>query len=144
MANITRRTLHFYEEIGLLVPSGKSTSGQRLYSAEQIRQLEFITQLKELGLPLSEIKELLKVRERHPTAPKSAAEETISFINTVLPKVGDQLKSLSQLQTDLLVGREILRTCAQCTRCADRDECRKCDHLAKRESLPAVIQEMWL
>ena len=52
---VTVRTLHYYEEIGLLVPSGRSRAGHRLYSDTDIARLYQISLLRRLGLPLAEI-----------------------------------------------------------------------------------------
>lgn len=55
VANLTVRTLHYYEEIGLLVPSGRSEAGHRLYDDGDVERLYRICLLRSLGLPLAEI-----------------------------------------------------------------------------------------
>jgi len=52
---LTVRTLHYYEEIGLLVASGRTEAGHRLYSGDDVERLYRISLLRRLGLPLSEI-----------------------------------------------------------------------------------------
>lgn len=52
---LTVRTLHYYEEIGLLVASGRSVGGHRLYAAADVERLYRICLLRRLGLPLGEI-----------------------------------------------------------------------------------------
>lgn len=52
---LTVRTLHHYEQIGLLVASGRTPSGYRLYSPADIERLYRICLLRRLGLPLGEI-----------------------------------------------------------------------------------------
>jgi DNA-binding transcriptional MerR regulator/uncharacterized glyoxalase superfamily protein PhnB len=56
---LTVRTLHYYEEIGLLVPSGRSYAGHRLYRDADIARLYRICLLRRLGLPLAEISRAL-------------------------------------------------------------------------------------
>ncbi len=58
-ARISVRTLHHYDEIGLLVPSERSDSGYRLYGDEDLLRLQQILINRELGLPLEEIRRLL-------------------------------------------------------------------------------------
>ena len=55
----TVRTLHHYDEIGLLVPDERSYSGRRLYSEQNVRQLYRIVALRQLGLSLGEIASVL-------------------------------------------------------------------------------------
>ncbi|RJE84286.1 MerR family transcriptional regulator [Paenibacillus sp. 1011MAR3C5] len=56
---ISIRTLRYYDELGLLKPAKVAESGNRYYSNEEIRLLQHITALKELGFTLASIKELL-------------------------------------------------------------------------------------
>jgi len=58
-AGITIRTLHHYDQIGLLKPSGHSDNGYRSYAAEDVERLYRVLALRELGLPLTEIGTLL-------------------------------------------------------------------------------------
>ena len=54
-SRLTVRTLHYYEEIGLLVPSTRSEGGHRLYGAAEVERLYRIGLLRRLGLPLGQI-----------------------------------------------------------------------------------------
>ena len=54
-SGVTVRTLHHYEEIGLLVPADRSAAGHRLYSDADVERLYRICLLRRLGLPLGEI-----------------------------------------------------------------------------------------
>lgn len=76
---LTPRTLHYYDEIGLLVPSERLAGGQRLYTAADLERIEEIKELKRLlGLSLSEIKRLLDAedaRRRHLAAANEAPDE---------------------------------------------------------------------
>lgn len=53
------RALHHYEEIGLLVPSGRTESGHRLYAEGDVLRLQQIASLRSLGFSLAEIREFL-------------------------------------------------------------------------------------
>jgi MerR family transcriptional regulator, thiopeptide resistance regulator len=59
LAGVTVRALHHYDRIGLLKPQ-RGASGTRLYSLPDLERLEQIAALKFLGIPLHEIKLLLK------------------------------------------------------------------------------------
>lgn len=52
---LTVRTLHYYEEIGLLVPSCRTDTGHRRYDEDDVARLYRICLLRRLGLPLAEI-----------------------------------------------------------------------------------------
>lgn len=61
-AGVRASTLRFYETLGLL-QSERSARGYRLYHEDAVERLSFITTAKQLGLPLEEIADLLRVRE---------------------------------------------------------------------------------
>ncbi len=79
LTGLTPRTLHYYDEIGLLVPSERLAGGQRLYTAGDLERIQEIKELKRLlGLSLSEIKRLLDAddaRKRHLAAASRAPDE---------------------------------------------------------------------
>jgi DNA-binding transcriptional MerR regulator len=53
---LTIRTLHHYDEIGLLKPSHRTDTGYRLYTADDLARLLRIVSLRQLGFSLEEIK----------------------------------------------------------------------------------------
>lgn len=55
LAGVTVRTLHHYEQIGLLVPSERSYAGYRLYSAGDLDRLHHVLYYRELGFALPDI-----------------------------------------------------------------------------------------
>lgn len=59
LASVSVRTLHHYDEIGLLKPTDLSPSGYRLYSDTDLERLQQILFFKELGFKLQEIKKIL-------------------------------------------------------------------------------------
>ncbi len=58
-SGLTVRTLHHFDEIGLLKPSARSEAGYRLYSRDDVARLHGIQALRHLGLPLKEIGTML-------------------------------------------------------------------------------------
>src|SRR5215211_3630804 len=55
LSGVTIRTLHHYDEIGLLSAGGRSAAGYRLYEDSDIERLQRILFYRELGFPLEEI-----------------------------------------------------------------------------------------
>ncbi|GKV54987.1 MerR family transcriptional regulator [Sporosarcina sp. NCCP-2222] len=59
LSGVSVRTLHHYDDIGLLVPEDMTDAGYRLYSDDNVATLQQILFFRELGFPLKKIKELL-------------------------------------------------------------------------------------
>lgn len=111
---VTPRALHYYDEIGLLVPSERLAGGHRLYTAADLERIERIKDLKRLlGLSLSEIKRILdtdEARERYLAAAEEAAdparrrralESALRVTEEQLHSVRDKVEQLGRLQRRL-------------------------------------------
>jgi DNA-binding transcriptional MerR regulator len=59
MSKVTSRTLRHYDEIGLLPPAWVGANGYRYYEQEQLLRLQQILVMRELGLGLDAIKEIV-------------------------------------------------------------------------------------
>jgi DNA-binding transcriptional MerR regulator len=90
-AGLTVRTLHHYDEIGLLVPSGRSEAGYRLYSDADVRRLYRILALRGMGFPLEEIAATL-VRE---------GEDPRPAVRRHLERIDEQLRLAGHLRARL-------------------------------------------
>ena len=60
VTGISVRTLHYYDEIGLLKPTDKSDAGYRLYDDKALEQLQQILFFREFDIPLKEIKAVME------------------------------------------------------------------------------------
>lgn len=88
---VSVRTLHYYEELGLLRPSRQAGSGHRVYSLDDIQRLQQIRSLQQLGMSLSDIAECLE--QRRIDARGVVAEH--------LERVREQRASLKSLELQL-------------------------------------------
>ena len=60
LTGISARTLHYYDKIGLFVPTQKSEAGYRLYDDKALEILQQILFFREFDIPLKEIKALME------------------------------------------------------------------------------------
>lgn len=61
---LSLRTIRYYEEAELVLPSGRSAGGFRLYTDSDIERLRLVKQMKPLDLTIEEMRELLSVRDQ--------------------------------------------------------------------------------
>ncbi len=59
LAGLTVRTLHHYDEIGLVVPAERTDAGYRLYRRPEVERLQEVLFFRELGFGLDEIKDIV-------------------------------------------------------------------------------------
>ena len=102
ITGITIRTLHYYHEKGLLIPSGVSEKGYRLYSKEDIIRLQQIVALKRLSFSLKEIKAIL---ERKDFDPNQIIKNHLKVVEEQINKY-KKIKSQMETFSAILVHRE--------------------------------------
>lgn len=68
IAGVTVRTLHHYDEIGLLSPSGRTSTGYRRYDDADLQRLQLVLYYRELGFPLEEISAIIDDPAADPAA----------------------------------------------------------------------------
>jgi MerR family mercuric resistance operon transcriptional regulator len=89
-------TIRFYQKVGLIAATPRSTGGYRLFNGAQIRDLAFVRHAQELGFSLTEIKELLSLRQKAHICP-----EVQTVLERKLKDVRDRIKSLAHLEGEL-------------------------------------------
>ena len=60
---VSTDTVRYYERLNLLHRAGRTQSGYRVYSEEDVRRLRFIKQAQKFGFTLEEIRRILPVKE---------------------------------------------------------------------------------
>lgn len=96
----TVRTIRFYEEEGLLMPAVVSDGGHRRYTEDDLERLRLITDLRELGLSLCEIRSILDLR----SGCHNAAEFAVRFQQVLAGHLEQAQRRLERLRR---VKREI-------------------------------------
>jgi MerR family transcriptional regulator, thiopeptide resistance regulator len=90
-AGVSVRTLHYYDEVGILQPESRSTGGYRYYGEEAVVRLQQIMFFRELGFGLDEIKKILSspdfdviaALQSHQTLLMKKAERIVELLATV-------------------------------------------------------------
>jgi len=65
LAGVTVRTLHHYDQIGLLPPSGRAANGYRTYTTVDVARLQRVLSWRELGFDLEQVAELVATDGSH-------------------------------------------------------------------------------
>lgn len=108
---LATKTIRFYEEVGLVTPPTRAKNGYRAYTEKSVQELEVICCARNLGLPIEEIKKLLRGCD-HGTCHHTQADvqtEIDSYMKLINQKIGqllflkqklDRLKTLLPKQRD--------------------------------------------
>ncbi|MDX1492903.1 MAG: MerR family transcriptional regulator [Longimicrobiales bacterium] len=101
---LTVRTLHHYDEIGLLTPSHRTAAGHRVYGATEIRRLQQIASLRQLGLALEDIRTCL---DRPELSLERILELQIRRIEEEMDRAGRLKQVLEGLRSRLRSAEEV-------------------------------------
>src|SRR5215471_14672242 len=96
---LTVRTLHHYDEIGLLKPSLHTAAGHRLYTAADVARLQQVLSLRQLGFSLEQVRDCLDRPDFSP----------LEVIRRHVARLREQI----ELQRRLCDGLEALASCFQ-------------------------------
>ena len=98
LCNVSVRTVQYYDERNILIPSELSEGGRRLYSEDDLTRMRIICFLREIGLPINGISKLF------------AEEKPQNIISILLEQQEKDLREeLSQKQTQLNLVEELQR-----------------------------------
>ncbi|HWS14807.1 MAG TPA: MerR family transcriptional regulator [Candidatus Methylomirabilis sp.] len=107
MADLSQRTIRYYEEIGLLHSVRRIENGKRVYTDHDLRRLKFINRLKVLGLSLAEMVDLEKIyrkqRNNREILPKllEILDERAAQIDERVAQLGALKKEIREYQQRL-------------------------------------------
>jgi len=118
---VSRSTLRFYEEQGLVSPATRTAAGYRLYSPDAAETLLFIQRAQRLGFSLSDIKAMLARRDAD-----AAPDRSVASI------ARDRYLEIERQLTELLVQRHEMGAFLSGLSPAERDEPTDAENLYRR------------
>ncbi|MGM9428411.1 MerR family transcriptional regulator [Hydrogenophaga sp. MI9] len=93
----TAPTIRYYEEIGLLPPSGRTETGQRQFDDRTVRRLAFIRRCRDFGFSIEQVRELVGLVDE----PDRPCTEVRDIAATHLVEVQRKLDELKALEASL-------------------------------------------
>lgn len=99
-ASVTARTVRYYESIGLIPAGPRESGGQRWYPPETAARLKKIEQLKQLGLSLEEIREVIDLYFTDPSG-RRPKRKVLTILRRHLAETDERLATLGEFRTDL-------------------------------------------
>lgn len=111
LTGLSIRTLRYYDEIGLLKPTAYTEGGYRLYDDKTVEKLQEIMFLKELELPLTDIKKIMDDpgydKEQALAAQKSLLERKRNRLNGIIELITDVMKGVNTMSFGAFSNEEV-------------------------------------
>ena len=108
-ANVTARTVRYYESFGVIPRGERQGSGQHRYPEKTLARLQKVDQLKALGLTLEEIREVMPLYFEEATA-RRAKKKVLAILHRHLTETDAHLKTLTEFRQELVNHIERFRS----------------------------------
>lgn len=100
LCDVSVRTVQYYDDRGILVPSDLTEGGRRLYTEADLKKLKIICFLRSIDLPINSIKELLE--EKNPGSVISILlEQQEEILRSEMKSRQEKLQVLGELKSEL-------------------------------------------
>lgn len=113
--NVTPRTLHYYEEMGLISPASRTVGGHRLYDDVVVAKLIRILQIKDsLGISLQEIREIMDTEDAlerlkasykendNENQKRFIVDEYIQLLQGIIGKIDEKIINLTEMKSTFI------------------------------------------
>jgi len=141
LSNTTLRTVRFYEAEGLISAEERAEGCQRRFPKAELTKLQTIADLREAGLSLQEIKDLVELKQKSGcvNAPEAATRMSTAIAER-LADIERRACALERVRRELVAMTQALETCNKCTKPAFPTQCRGCtESTVKDAERPAVL-----
>ena len=138
-AGVTTRTIRYYEELGIVEPQERTEGGFRLYGADQLRRLQIVQSLKELGFELERIRELFELRHLAETG-GDLAEAIAAFLGEQQRQIDKKIACYQKMKDRNEQALEVLRGCLGCSIKVFERDCHRCEMYRKHDEVPDVVE----
>jgi DNA-binding transcriptional MerR regulator len=126
LSKTTLRTVRFYEQEGLISSLAREGGCHRKFAHGELRKLQMISDLREAGLSLQDIKTLIGLKKRCNT-PEIAACKMSDVLGRCIQELQERIETLGRLRCELV---STLTTIQRCRSCKEPDfpaRCQGCD-----------------
>ena len=145
LSNNTLRTVRFYEEAGILRPIGRTEGGHRLFERTELDRLMLVSDMREAGLSLEEIRNVLETKQLAGSGPE-AARSAIEALQKYMVELKRKVDVLTRLHDDLAESVDVAARCLECTHeNLFPSRCNECDKMSddKEKPLPRAMRVLW-
>jgi DNA-binding transcriptional MerR regulator len=143
LSQSTLRTVRFYEESGILEPAQRTEGGHRLFASHELDKLRLVTDLRNAGLTLDEIKHLLEIKSRSGSG-ALASRELGAQIDAQIQLMSQRIRLLERVRAELERTRGSLAACSEChdNDCFP-DDCGRCQVIKDGRDVSNAARVLW-
>ena len=120
-AKVSLRTVRFYQQKGLIIPSFRTSGGMRLYSQSDVNRVKLIRRLRNTGMNLEQIKAVLN--PDNDSDRKAKVEHTLKVLTLEAENARRRIIELKQQSREREKIISLIRKCLDCEMGSCPEEC---------------------
>ena len=141
LSRTTLRTVRFYEAEGLITSCAREDGSHRKFADSELKKLQIISDLREAGLSLQEVKALMAIKGGCTSAPQAAGELS-STLCAQVQELERRICTLQRVRAELAQMVENLRVCRECPHPDFPRRCHGCDQI-DHSAADRATQLLW-
>lgn len=141
LSHTTLRTVRFYESEGLISSFAREDGSHRKFASSELKKLQIISDLREAGLSLQEIKTLMALKGGCATATQAAGEMS-STLCAQVQELERRICTLQRVRNELSAMVDMLRVCLACKHPDFPRRCQNCDQI-DQAAADRATQLLW-
>jgi DNA-binding transcriptional MerR regulator len=141
LGDTTLRTVRFYEAEGLIAADARRDGDHRKFPRGELKKLQIISDLRDAGLSLQEIKQLMALKSGCSNAKQAAAQMTATLC-TRMEDLDRRIACLHRVRGELGSMVDMLRVCRDCTHPEFPRRCAGCE-MVTRPGVERATQLLW-
>jgi len=98
LCNISAHTLRYYEKIGVLRHIARNANGHRFFTEKDINWITFVKRLKDMGMPLEDIKRYADLREQGETTAELRKQLLEEHVHIIEEKIALEVLHLKKIK----------------------------------------------
>jgi len=108
LTKVSAHTIRYYEKIGVLKHVSRNASGHRFFTAKDIDWLGFVIRLKEMGMPLDNIKQYATLREKGVSTSELRMQLLQEHVVTLEEKIALEALHLGKIKDKILYYERVI------------------------------------
>lgn len=138
-AGVTPRTIRYYEELGIVEPEERTGGGFRLYSESQLRRLQIVQSLKDLGFELERIRQFFNLKNCSESG-GGLASALVDHLVEQERQIDARIRQYTLMKERNQKAIEVLNGCLRCTVKVCERDCHQCEIYREHDEVPDLIE----
>jgi len=138
-AGVTPRAIRYYEELGIVEPEERTAGGFRLYSQAQLRSLQIVQSLKNLGFGLEHIRGFFNLKNCNELG-GSLARALVDHLGEQERQIDERIREYTLMKERNQKAIEVLNGCLCCEVKVFERDCHHCEVYREHEDVPDLIE----